>query len=236
MQSIILAMNISSADKINSSISQLLVSALANGKISDIVVYLPQLEDKSFSTLCYLASGIEESGYLGNTHFFIPDEDKEEISLDALNQFRKCFPRVVVSSKDSYKQVGDINFRYFDSKSFYSDELDDYFNELYSVLKRVDSDLCIVTDSDEDAVVMNKLSSRISVLNSDDVKAFRSRTRSNSISLSYDYVEKLSLEYKIPLDIKKENLYKKKEITVPDDNEKVIKRVLEPVAKKKGKI
>ena len=234
MQSIILAMNISSTDKINSSISQLLVSALANGNISDIVVYLPQLEDKSFSTLCYLAADIEKRGYLGNTHFFIPDEDKEEISIFALSQFRKCFPRVIVSSKDSDKQVGDIIFRYFDSRSFYADELDDYFNELYSVLKRVDNDLCIVTDSYEDAVVMNKFSSKISVLNSDDVKAFRSRT--NNIFLSDDYVEKIGFEYKIPEDLKKETLYKKKEITVPSDNEKIIKRVLEPTAKKKGKI
>lgn len=236
MQSIILAINISSADKINHSVSQLLVSALANEKISDVVIYLPQLDSRAFSTLCCLASGIEESGYVGNTHFFIPDEDKEIIDTDALKGFRNCFPKVFVNSKDSSRQIGDVRFGYFDSSKLYSDELEDYFNTLYSDLKRGEGDFCIATDNLEDTNILGKISSKISVLQLDDAKAFRSRTTSNRIYLSDEYIEKINLEYKKPIDRKSAIYYRKEEISIPSDNDKVIKRILEPAAKKKGKV
>ncbi len=236
MQSIILAINISSADKINSSVSQLLVSALANEKISDVVIYLPQLDERSFSTLCCLAAGIEDSGYVGKTHFFIPEVDKEDISLDALNQFRKCFPRISVCSKESSMKIGDVSFKYFNSKCLYSDELETYINDFYYELKRGDSELCIATDSLEDADILGRISSRVSILNTDDAKAFRSRTTSNHIRLNGDYIDKFDLERTITLARKGEFLYKKNEINIPTDNEKVIKRILEPTTRKKGKV
>lgn len=232
MQSIILAINISSFDKISSSVSQLLVSALANEKISDIVIYLPKLEKRSFSTLCYLAAGIEDSGYLGMTHFLIPDEDKEEISLDILGQFKKSFPRVSVSSKDASNKIGDINFKYFNSDSLYSDELEDCFNEFYSLSKRTDTELCIVADSEKDANVLNQISSKFSVLKSDDVKAFRSRVTSDTIYLRSDLEEKIIFDKKISLE-DKGVFYRKNPV---DTNEKVMKKILEPTTKKTTKV
>ena len=235
MQSIILAINISSADKINSSVSQLMVGALTNDNISDVVVFLPQLENRSFATLCCLAAGIEESGFVGKTHFVIPDDDKEEISLEVLSQFKNHFPRCFICSKESTVKIGDVRFKHFSSKGVYADELETYFNDFYYELKRGDSELCVATDSLEDSDMLSRISSRVSILKNDDVLAFRSRTTSDTICLKDKYVEKFSFEYKVPLEVK-DIFYKKEEISLHSTNEKIIKRILEPTTIKKSKV